>query len=139
MIPIKLLSPSSRVPTYSREGDAGVDLYSSEDCMVPAHSHRVVSAGIAIAIPQGHVGLIWDRSGLAAREGITTLAGVVDSNYRGEIRVVLANLGDCDIGFPKGSRIAQMLVQRVERVEFREVEELDATVRQGAGFGSSGR
>ena len=97
-----------------------------------------VATGIATAIPEGHVGLIWDRSGLAARHGIHTLAGVIDCGYRGEIGVVMRNSGTESFKVEKGMRIAQMIVQPFVQARFEEVQELDQTQRGATAFGSSG-
>jgi dUTP pyrophosphatase len=98
-----------------------------------------VPTGLQVAIPEGHVGLVWPRSGLAVRHGIDTLAGVIDSDYRGELRVVLVNHGDEPFRVAPGERIAQLLVQRVERAVFTRAERLDETARGTGGFGSTGR
>ena len=97
-----------------------------------------MGTGIVLALPPGHVGLVWPRSGLALRHGIDTLAGVIDSDYRGEVRVVLVNHGGEPFAIARGDRIAQLLVQKVERVEFVARDTLDATTRGAGGFGSTG-
>jgi dUTP pyrophosphatase len=98
-----------------------------------------VPTGVRLQIPPGHVGLVWPRSGLAVRHGIDTLAGVIDSDYRGELRVVLVNHGEEAIAIAPGDRIAQLLVQRVERPEFVASASLEGTGRGDGGFGSTGR
>ncbi len=95
--------------------------------------------GVRLQIPPGHVGLVWPRSGLAVRHGIDTLAGVIDSDYRGEVRVVLVNHGDEPFHVLPGDRVAQLLVQRVERAAFVAAPAIDETERGGGGFGSTGR
>jgi dUTP pyrophosphatase len=108
--------------------------------MVIAPGDRAaVPTGLRLEIPDGHVGLIWPRSGLAARHGIDTLAGVVDSDYRGEVRVVLINHGREPFTITRGDRIAQLLVQRVERALFVTTEKISDTTRGSGGFGSTGR
>jgi dUTP pyrophosphatase len=97
-----------------------------------------VKTGLAFAIPSGYVGLIWDRSGLAAKHGLHKLAGVIDAGYRGEVGVVLINHGSESFTVEKGMRVAQMLIQSVERVSLTEVEDLDETKRGEGGFGSTG-
>ena len=92
-----------------------------------------------LEIPPGHVGLVWPRSGLAVRHGIDTLAGVIDSDYRGELEVVLVNHGDEPFRIAPGDRVAQLLVQRVERVRFTAAEQVQGTARGSGGFGSTGR
>ena len=125
------------VPEYSHPGDAGADLRSSVDELVPARGKALVSTGISLSLPEGHVGLVWPRSGLAVKQGLDCGAGVIDSQYRGEIKVLLFNHSDVDYKISKGDRIAQLLIQKVERAEFVRVDELDSTVRGDNGFGST--
>ncbi len=99
----------------------------------------MIHTWIAMEIPDGHVGLIWDKSGLSTKHGLKTLAGVVDAGYRGEISIAMANVGNEPYTFKKGEKIAQMLIQKVEQAEFTEVEELSETSRGAGGFGSTGR
>jgi dUTP pyrophosphatase len=98
-----------------------------------------VATGLHVEIPAGHVGLVWPRSGLAVRHGIDTLAGVIDSDYRGEVRVVLVNHGDAEFRIEPGDRIGQLLLQKVERASFAKADSLPATFRGEGGFGSTGR
>ena len=126
------------LPQYAHSGDAGADLTSAEDVVLPAGARRLVSTGIRLALPPGCAGLIWPRSGLAVKQGIDCGAGVIDSEYRGEVRVLLFNHSDQDFTIQKGDRIAQLLIQRVERVEFQQVDSLDDTTRGDGGFGSTG-
>ena len=137
-IQVKKLSEDAILPKFIRDGDAAMDLYSNEDVVLEPGQRLAVKTGIALAIPEGHAGLIWDRSGLAARNGITTMGGVIDSNYRGEIGIILQNHSSEPLQVEKGMRIAQMLIQKVEQRELVEVESLDETHRGDAGFGSSG-
>jgi dUTP pyrophosphatase len=127
------------VPQIAKEGDAGADLKASEDTVISSKGRCLVSTGISIAIPIGCVGLIWPRSGLAVKHGIDSGAGVVDSGYRGEIRVLLFNHSDVDFKVMKGDRIAQILIQKVENSLFVKVETLDETERGAGGFGSTGK
>jgi dUTP pyrophosphatase len=126
-------------PEYASAGSAGADLRSAAQLEIPPGGRAAVPTGIALALPEGHVGLIWPRSGLALRHGIDTLAGVVDSDYRGEVRVVLVNHGSEPVRIEPGDRVAQLLVQRVERVRFATAGALTETTRGAAGFGSTGR
>jgi dUTP pyrophosphatase len=98
-----------------------------------------VPTGIAMEIPEGYVGLIWDKSGLSIKNGIKTLGGVIDSTYRGEVLVGMINLSDADYTFLKGHKVAQMVIQKKEFVDFEEVSELSDTVRGEGGFGSTGK
>ena len=135
---IKKLHPEAILPKYLRSGDAALDLYASENKIIPPNQRELISTGIAMAIPEGYAGLIWDRSGMAAKHGIKSMGGVIDSNYRGEIKVILHNLTSQPFAVEKGMRIAQMLIQKVEQKTILEVEELDDTIRGEKGFGSTG-
>lgn len=135
---IKKISAESKIPQYAHPGDAGMDLYSSEDSVLEPGKQTTVKTGVSMAIPSGYVGLIWDKSGLAAKHGIKTMAGVVDSGYRGEVCVVMINLGNTSYKIEKHTKIAQLLIQPVNSANVIEVEELDATSRGKGGFGSTG-
>jgi len=128
------------IPQYGRAGDAGADLVANEDIRIPAYGRALVATGTAVAIPDGYVGLIHPRSGLAAKEGITVLntPGTIDSGYRGEIKVILYNSTDRGYWVKNGDRIAQLVIQEFVTAQFEEVEELDTTERGGMGFGSTG-
>lgn len=126
------------LPIYAHPQDAGADLCASEDALIPARGRKLVATGIRLALPAGHVGLIWPRSGLALRHGLDCGAGVIDAQYRGEVKVLLFNHSDTDLPIKKGDRIAQLLVQKVERAQFLPVENLDETPRGSNGFGSTG-
>jgi dUTP pyrophosphatase len=134
---VKRIRPDAKLPLYSHKGDAGLDLFSSSDGRLEPGEVRPVPTGIKVAIPQGYVGLIWDKSGLSL-EGVHRLAGVVDAGYRGEVQVVMVNLSREPFIIKKGMKIAQMLVQPVEEVKVVEAEELDETTRGENGFGSTG-
>jgi len=131
----------AHLPTYARDGDAGADLYSLHAVNIMPGEYKLVSTGIAMAIPQGYVGLIHPRSGLAAKHGITVLnaPGTIDAGYRGEIKVLLINHGKEIYNIERAERIAQLVIQKVENVFFEPVDELDATERGIGGFGSSGK
>jgi dUTP pyrophosphatase len=138
---VRRLDPELPLPAYSHPGDAGADLVAAEDVEIPPQGRALVRTGVAIALPDGFVGLVHPRSGLAARLGVTVLnaPGTVDAGYRGEI---LVNLINHDPGRPakisRGDRIAQLLVQRVERAGFHVVDQLPASRRGEAGHGSTG-
>jgi len=131
----------AHLPTYARDGDAGADLYSLHAVNIMPGEYKLVSTGIAMAIPQGYVGLIHPRSGLAAKHGITVLnaPGTIDAGYRGEIKVLLINHGKEIYNIERAERIAQLVIQKVENVFFEPVDELDVTERGIGGFGSSGK
>ncbi|WP_280486145.1 dUTP diphosphatase [Nocardia cyriacigeorgica] len=140
-IPLLRLDPAIPVPTRAHPGDAGVDLCTTEDVILEPGERVLVGTGIAVALPVGTVGLIHPRSGLAAKTGLSVVntPGTVDAGYRGEIKVWLINHHPrTRIEFRRGDRIAQLLVQRVELVDFVEVDRLDETTRGAGGYGSSG-
>ncbi|MCU0260303.1 MAG: dUTP diphosphatase [Ilumatobacteraceae bacterium] len=141
-IPIVRLDPDLPLPTYAHPGDAGLDLVARHDALVPAAGGRVlVPTGIAIAIPLGHAGFVLPRSGLALRHGVGVVnsPGLIDAAYRGEVKVVLLNTDpEHDYQVHRGDRIAQLVIQRFETVEWDEVDELDG-VDRGGGFGHTGR
>ena len=125
------------LPEYATEGAAGADLRAAESVTLPAGGRAAVATGVSVEIPAGYVGLVWPRSGLAVRHGIDTLAGVIDSDYRGEVKVVLVNHGPEPLAIAPGDRIAQLLVQPVARVRFTRAA-LAPSGRGAAGFGSTG-
>ncbi|MEU7629305.1 dUTP diphosphatase [Nocardia sp. NPDC049220] len=140
-IPLLRLDPGIPIPTRAHDGDAGVDLCTTEDVILEPGERVLVGTGIAVALPVGTVGLIHPRSGLAAKTGLSVVntPGTVDAGYRGEIRVCLINHDPrTPIELRRGDRIAQLLVQRVELVDFVEVDSLDETTRGTGGHGSSG-
>ena len=141
-ISIKRLDPELPLPSYAHPGDAGADLVAAEDVdLAPGGGRALVRTGIAVALPEGYVGLVHPRSGLAARLGVTVLnaPGTVDAGYRGEILVNLVNHDPREPAkIRRGDRIAQLVVQRVERADFVEVAELPTSVRGAGGHGSTG-
>ena len=143
-IKVKKLTDTAIVPTKSRKTDAGYDLYADEDKAIYPEDTKLISTGVAFAIPDGYAGLIWDRSGLGSK-GIHRHAGVVDSSYRGEVKVCLSNSlsghhsAENIYFISKGDRIAQILFQKVPHFDLVETEELDDTDRGSSGFGSSGK
>lgn len=134
-----LVGEGGTLPEYASAFAAGADLRASEELEIAAHGRAAVPTGLRLEIPPGHVGLVWPRSGLAVRHGIDTLAGVVDSDYRGEVRVVLINHGEEPFRIARGDRIAQLLIQRVEHALFQPETALEASRRGEGGFGSTGR
>ena len=133
------VSGAGELPVYGSEAAAGADLRAAEEVTLRPGERAAVATGVHLEIPPGHVGLVWPRSGLAVRHGLDTLAGVIDSDYRGEVRVVLVNHGQEPVVLARGDRIAQLLIQRVERARFRKVDSLEETGRGQGGFGSTGR
>jgi len=135
---IQRIHKDAKLPLYQHKGDAGLDIFSSIDCVLEAGEVKPVPTGIRMAVPDGYVGLVWDKSGISLR-GIHRLAGVIDSGYRGEVRVVMVNLGNEAFVIEKGMKIAQLLVQPVTEVKVVEAEELETTSRGEEGFGSTGK
>lgn len=138
-LPIKLLSEYATIPTRTKEGDAGLDLYSAVDFIIIPQNHVAIDTNIAIEIPSGYYGRIAPRSGLAYKYGIDVLAGVVDAGFRGELKVILANLGKETFNIKKGDRIAQLIITPYLRLTPKSVEFLNETERGESGFGSSGK
>lgn len=138
-IKIKKLIKDAKIPTYATEGDAGMDLFSLESFVIEPNERLQVRTGVAMEIPYGYVGLIWDKSGLSHKHGLKTLGGVVDAGYRGEIMVGVINLSDSPIEFSPGDKVAQMLIQKIELATTVEVSELSDSERGAGGFGSTGR
>jgi len=136
---VSKLNKEAVLPSYSYEDDAGFDLYSVEEVSVDPSRRFQIKTGIAMQIPAGYVGLIWDKSGLSHKFGIKTLGGVIDSGYRGEIIVGIINLSDENHTFKKGEKIGQMIIQKKENCEIVEVENLEEAERGDRGFGSSGK
>jgi len=136
---VQKLDDNGVVPTKAHDDDAGYDLYSSQDVTLMSGERRTVKTSIAFNIQDGLTGLIWPRSGLSVKKGIDVLAGVIDSGYRGEIKVCLLNTGIDDLKISKGDRIAQILFQEVPRVKLTLSDDLGASLRGGKGFGSSGK
>jgi dUTP pyrophosphatase len=132
--------PTLPLPAYAREGDAGLDLAAATTVTLPPGGRQLVPTGLRVAIPIGHAGLVLPRSGLALRSGVTVLnaPGLIDAGYRGEVGVLLVNHGAEAVRIKRGERIAQLVIQPVERATVVEVRELDATVRGAGGFGSTG-
>ena len=135
---IQKVVPDVKTPSYANPGDAGFDLYAAEETIISPGQRMLVRSGIKMAVPEGYVGLIWDKSGRAAKDGLKTMAGVLDSGYRGEILIVMHNLSDKEVKIEKNHKVAQMLIQPIHKAEFEEVESLDDTQRGEGGFGSSG-
>lgn len=138
LIKFQKISDEAVIPHYAHQGDAGMDIFSAEETIIKSGERKNIRTGVKMEIPDGFVGLIWDKSGLALKNGIKTMAGVIDSGYRGEIGIVLANLSEQDYKIEKGQKIAQMLIQKVERAEIEEARELSETKGGEGGFGSTG-
>jgi dUTP pyrophosphatase len=139
---ITRLDPELPLPRYAKGGDAGADIVSRIDITLAPGERALVPTGIAIALPDGYVALVHPRSGLAIKHGVTMVnaPGTVDAGYRGELQIILINHDKSEqVSFKRGDRIAQLVIQRVERAEFVEVQELPGSGRGTGGFGSTGR
>ena len=137
-ISVALLNKNAKAPTKAHASDAGWDLYAVNPTVISEHQRKTVETGIALEIPDGFVGLIWPRSGLSVKHGVDVLAGVVDSGYRGEIKVCLYNTSKDHVAIEPGDRVAQILIQPVSQMGMVIVDTLSNTERGDGGFGSSG-
>ena len=140
-VPTVLLNPEAEAPRYASPGDAGADLRANITATIEPGDMAIIPTGVSIALPAGTVGLVHPRSGIAAKHGVTVLnaPGTIDNGYRGEIKVILINHGAEPYEIQVGDRIAQLVVQRYEHVEFTLVPTLDETERGTGGFGSTGK
>lgn len=142
ILKIKKLKEDAKAPSYSYEGDAGLDIFSYEEFVLKPGERKTVSTAIAIEFPKGYVALVWDKSGVASKFGIKSMGGVIDSHYRGELKIVMFNTSSQDYAVKKGDKIVQLLIQPVEHAELKVLsqdEELSSTERGEKGFGSSGK
>lgn len=139
MIHVELVSEDAKMPTRATDGAAGLDMYACQSAVIGAGKRNLVDTGVSIAIPHGYVGLIWPRSGLALKKGLDVGAGVIDSDYRNVIGVLLFNHTDDPYRVEPGDRIAQILIQPAVMVQPVQVSSLDQTDRGQAGYGSTGR
>ncbi len=135
---VKKLDPKATLPAKGSPLDAGIDIFTNESKVLKPGEIYMFATGISVEIPKGHVALLWDRSGLGSK-GIHRLAGVIDSSYRGEWKVVLANMTKKKFAIAAGDKIIQCIIQKFEPVKIKEVTKLSDTTRGAKGFGSSGR
>lgn len=136
---VKKLHPDAVLPFYAHAGDAGMDIRTPEEVTVAPGEVAKVKAGIAFEIPDGYVALCWDKSSIGMNHKVKTIGGVIDSSYRGEVIVGVINLGKEPYTFKKGEKVAQVLIQKIERPEVKEVSGLSDTSRGEGGFGSTGK
>ena len=139
ILKVKKINPDAILPSYAHPGDAGLDMYSNETVTINPGEVVKIKSGVSFEIPEGYVGLMWDKSGLSMNHKIKSLGGVIDSGYRGESLLGVINLGDTPYTIEKGHKIVQMLIQKVEKVEIKEVKNLSDTSRGASGFGSTGK
>lgn len=135
---VKKLREDAKLPTKGHPGDAGIDFYTTEDVVFLPKAKSHVSTGVAIEIPEGYVGLVWDKSSISFNKGLKTMGGVIDSGYRGEVFFNLYNTGDEEVIINKGEKVAQMIIQKFEDCDIKEVEKLEEAIRGDRGFGSTG-
>jgi dUTP pyrophosphatase len=138
-IKVKRLRDGAQLPAHATDWSAGADLYCAEAFTLQPGERKLVPAGLAIEIPYGYYGRVAPRSGLAVRHGIDTLAGIIDSDYRGELKVALINLGDQPARFDAGERVAQLIIERAASCDYYWSDELSQTERDEGGFGSTGK
>ena len=140
-IQIKKMEDDVKLPHYEHEGDAGMDIYAYEDALLKPLERKLIRTGFQIAVPKGYEAQIRPKSGLALEHGITMAnsPGTIDHQYRGEVKIIVVNLGSKDFKVEKGKKIAQMVINKIENAEFEEVSALDETKRGAGGFGSTGR
>ena len=139
LVYVKKLVGSAMIPARANKTDAGYDLWSVESYTLKPLERKLFKTGISVEIPEGHYGRIAPRSGLAYKHGLDVLAGVIDSSYRGEIGVILINLGDKDVYITHGDRVAQLIIESCRYPEMVQVDELGVSNRGIGGFGSTGK
>jgi dUTP pyrophosphatase len=135
---IQKIRPEAKIPVSPYKGDAGMDIFSIEELSIAPGEKAAIKTGLKLAIPEGYAGFVWDKSGLAVKNHLKTMAGVIDSNYRGELIIVLTNLGKEIYHVEKGSKVAQLIITPIATPEITEGEVTDKTERGEGGFGSSG-
>jgi dUTP pyrophosphatase len=137
-IKVKKLRTDAKLPTHGHPGDAGMDFYSIDEiCILPGARVKIFT-GISIEIPQGYVGLVWDKSSISFLKGIKTMGGVIDAGYRGEMLFCVYNIGEKEVVIEKGQKIAQVIIQKFEDCDIVENSELSDSIRGDQGFGSTG-
>lgn len=136
---IKRLHLDAKLPSYAHPWDAGLDICTTEETTILPGERKMLPTGLSFEIPEGYVGLVWDKSGLAKNHGITNLAGVIDSGFRGECMILSFNSGSEPHTFHKGDKVAQILIQSINHFEIEEIQELSQTSRGEGGWGSTGK
>ena len=137
-IKVKKLREDAKLPTHGHPRDAGMDFYAIGDVFFPALGQAQVHTGVAVEIPEGYAGMVWDKSSISFGHGLKIMGGVIDSGYRGEIIMSLRNLSDKDFILQKGHKVAQMIIQKFEHCDILEVDKLSETVRGEGREGSTG-
>jgi dUTP pyrophosphatase len=139
ILKVKKVHPEAKLPSYAHSFDAGMDLYAAEEVLVEPGQVTRIRSGIAMEIPEGYVGLCWDKSGVSMNNRIKLLGGVIDAGYRGELLLGVINLGTEPYIVKKGDKVMQLLIQKVENVDILESDELGDSMRGEKGFGSTGK
>jgi dUTP pyrophosphatase len=139
VIKFKKLFPDARLPSYAKPGDAGMDVFAYTSVVIAPGERQVVATGIASEFSSDYVALVWDRSSLAVKQGIKTMAGVIDSGYRGEWKIALINLGKENLHIAKGDKIAQVILTPFVSAAIEEADTLSDSERGVGGFGSTGK
>ncbi len=135
---VKKLNPEAKLPSKGHPGDAGIDFFAIETAVFAPGTQVNVKTGVALEIPEGHVGLIWDKSSVSFNKGLKIMGGVIDSGYRGEIIMSMYNTSNTEQVIEKGNKIAQMIIQKFEDYEIEEINEMSETVRGEGREGSTG-
>lgn len=138
ILKVKKLHKDAKLPTHGHAGDAGMDFYAIEDVIFPPGGQMRVHTGVAVEIPEKHVGFIWDKSSISFNKGLKVFGGVIDAGYRGELIMSLVNISDKEVIIEKGHKIAQMIIQKFEHCDIQEVAELSTTARGSGREGSTG-
>jgi dUTP pyrophosphatase len=136
---VQKLDERAVLPSRAHHDDAGLDLYALEAVTLAPGERQAVSTGVALAIPSGYVGLIWDKSGISFNHGLKNMGGVIDAQYRGEVKVILVNLSQETVTLEAGQKIAQLLIQKVKLPEIEIIDLLPGSFRGEGGFGSTGK
>lgn len=137
-IKVKKLHKNAKLPTHGHPGDAGMDFYAVEEVIFPPGKQMRVHTGLAVEIPEGHVGVIWDKSSISFNTGLKVMGGVIDSGYRGEIIMNFLNTSEKEVIIEEGYKVAQMIIQKFEHCEIQEVNEISETIRGAGREGSTG-
>ncbi|HBB49539.1 TPA: dUTP diphosphatase [Candidatus Nomurabacteria bacterium] len=138
ILKVKKLHKDAKLPTHGHPGDAGMDFYAMENVVFPPGKQMHVRTGVAIEIPEGYVGLVWDKSSIAFNLGLKIMGGVIDAGYRGELIMNLLNISDKEVIIEKGHKVAQMIIQKFEHCEILETDKISETVRDIGREGSTG-
>lgn len=138
-VKFKKLNSEAKLPTYGHPTDAGMDLYTLEEVVFQPGDQKLIPTGLSMELPEGYVALFWDKSSIASQKSLKSLGGVIDSGYRGEMKIILINLSNQIQVIPKGVKFIQLLIQKVEHCEIELVDKIKDSTRGSGGFGSTGK